>query len=236
MNTIRSHPSPMTVLLLGALAGIAALALGAPGARGGTLTIKSVPPGATVEIDGIPPGTTPFASDFPAGYFHKPHVVFQHRLERSLTARISKPGYVTKTIELTYGPLTWSSSKGRHRSDYWLFKSDHFEVTLEPAGAAAESAREDSGTKKNATLRTEHFAGPENPLQGFGTVSISSDPEGAEIYVDEKFVGNTPSTFKLAMGSHHISLQSAGKRTWERNLEVLKDSHENLHPALEAKP
>jgi S1-C subfamily serine protease len=43
-----------------------------------------------------------------------------------------------------------------------------------------------------------------------GTVTISSEPAPAEIYVDGKFVGNAPSTFKLTMGTHFIQIKSAG--------------------------
>jgi hypothetical protein len=55
---------------------------------------------------------------------------------------------------------------------------------------------------------------------------------GAEIYVDGKFVGQTPSTLQLASGTHHIEVKSEGKRGWERDLEVLKDSQLTLHPEL----
>jgi hypothetical protein len=50
--------------------------------------------------------------------------------------------------------------------------------------------------------------------------------------VDGKFVGDTPSTLQLASGTHHIEVKSEGKRQWERDLEVLKDSQLTLHPVL----
>ena len=71
-----------------------------------------------------------------------------------------------------------------------------------------------------------------NRPAGTGTVSIASDSAGAEIYVDGKFAGHTPSTFELPAGSHHIEVR-AGKRAWERDLEVMKNSQITLHPALE---
>jgi hypothetical protein len=54
----------------------------------------------------------------------------------------------------------------------------------------------------------------------------------AEIYVDGKFVGQTPSKLELASGTHHIEVKSEGRRAWERDLEVLKDSRLTLHPVL----
>jgi serine protease Do len=74
------------------------------------------------------------------------------------------------------------------------------------------------------------------PLSGTGSVMFASDTPGAEIYVDGKFVGQTPSTIQLTSGSHHIEVKSQGKRNWERDLEVMKDSQLTLHPVSEQKP
>lgn len=82
-------------------------------------------------------------------------------------------------------------------------------------------------------------ASPSNPTSGSpgaGSVIFTSEVVGAEIYVDGKFVGQSPSTIPLTTGSHHIEVKSAGKRTWVRDLEVLKDSQLTLHPVLEQQP
>lgn len=71
------------------------------------------------------------------------------------------------------------------------------------------------------------------PSGGSATISVSSEPAGADIYVDEKFVGNTPSVLHLAAGIHEIKIEAAGKKTWERQLDVLRDSKVTLDPALE---
>ncbi len=74
-------------------------------------------------------------------------------------------------------------------------------------------------------------ASPSAPTE-HGEVAISCDLADAEIYVDGKFVGETPSTLQLASGTHHIEVKSEGRREWERDLEVLKDSRLTLHPVL----
>ena len=94
------------------------------------LQIISKPSGATVELDGVTVGTTPFEKDFPGGYFHKPKTSMGSRLEHPLVARISLAGYATKELTLTEGPMNWISLNGRNRGEYWLFKSDHFDVEL----------------------------------------------------------------------------------------------------------
>jgi serine protease Do len=97
-----------------------------------TLQITSTPSGATVELDGVAAGTTPFEKDFPGGYFHKTRTSMGARLEHPVVARISLAGYASREIKLTEGPMNWISLNGRNRGEYWLFKSDHFSVELQP--------------------------------------------------------------------------------------------------------
>src|SRR5580693_3334100 len=99
-----------------------------------TLKITSKPPGATVEIDGVLAGTTPLEKDYPGGYFHKTRTSMGSRLEHALVARISLAGYATKELQLADGPMNWISINGRNRGEYWLLKSDHFDVELKAIG------------------------------------------------------------------------------------------------------
>jgi S1-C subfamily serine protease len=99
-----------------------------------TLKITSKPAGATVEINGVIEGATPFEKDYPGGYFHKTRTSMGARLEHGMVARVSLAGYVTKEIKMTDGPMNWISLNGRNRGEYWLLKSDHFEVELQPVG------------------------------------------------------------------------------------------------------
>lgn len=104
----------------------------APPAAGNTLTITSVPPGATVEMDGLVVGKTPFSTKMPGGYFHKTHTLWGERLEHPIVVRISLDGYASQDLTITEGPLVWRSLKGNPEAVYWLVKTDHFDVTLEP--------------------------------------------------------------------------------------------------------
>jgi serine protease Do len=65
-----------------------------------------------------------------------------------------------------------------------------------------------------------------------GMVTVHSDPEGADIYLDGKFVGNTPSAFPLHVGGHHIAVKEDGRKSWERDLEVLRDGQTQLRAVL----
>ena len=391
-----------------------------------TLRITSNPPGATVEIDGVIVGATPYEKDFPGGYFHKTKSSLGARLEHPMVARITLAGYATKDIELTVGPMEWIGLNGRSHGEYFLLKSDHFDVTLEqfsksftgsltaavagnakvemrpelavedvvekskpavvllksPSGQGSGFFISDTGViatnahvakgqealtailptgqqlearvvyidsdidfalvktegsgfphltladlatvrqgqtviaignpglgipfsvtkgivsaigrKSDAArgtwIQTDAAINPGNsggPLlngygevvgintskivrigfqsisfalsatdllevlhrfypnlsaaqnaasqpEGFGSVTITSIPDGAEIYVDDKFVGNAQATLKLEAGTHTILLKSPGCADWQRSLEVLKDSSVTLKATLEA--
>ena len=51
-------------------------------------------------------------------------------------------------------------------------------------------------------------------------VDIKSTPDGAEITVDDRFMGSTPSSLQLAVGDHKIKLGKSGFKTWERTMTV----------------
>jgi S1-C subfamily serine protease len=101
-----------------------------------TLKITSNPPVSTVELDGITVGTTPFERDFPGGYFHRTHTALGQRLEHPMVARLTFPGYATREIALTVGPMNWVDLHGHNHGEYWLIKSDHFHADLELISAA----------------------------------------------------------------------------------------------------
>jgi hypothetical protein len=64
-------------------------------------------------------------------------------------------------------------------------------------------------------------------------VAITSEPVGAEIYVDGKFVGQTPSTVPLTAGAHHVEVKATGRMHWERDLTAVKDGAISLKAVLE---
>src|SRR5215813_13080047 len=99
--------------------------------RADKLRITTIPPGAIVEIDGIKLGTTPFEKDYPGGYFRKVKTAMGSRLEHPLVIRLTLDGYATKEMTITEGPQEWISLNGRTRFQYFLVKSDHFDVKLD---------------------------------------------------------------------------------------------------------
>jgi hypothetical protein len=70
------------------------------------------------------------------------------------------------------------------------------------------------------------------PAAGRGALTITSEPIGADITIDGKFVGNTPSVIQLEAGSHKISIEAAGHKTWERTIEVTAGSKVTVQAKL----
>jgi PEGA domain-containing protein len=57
-------------------------------------------------------------------------------------------------------------------------------------------------------------------ISAASSLAISSTPVGADIYVDQNFVGNTPSTVSVASGKHSISVRKAGFQDWVRDMNL----------------
>ena len=201
-----------------------------------TLTITSSPPGATVEIDGIAAGETPYRVEYPGGYFHKTHTVFSTRLEHAIILRVSKEGYLPQQMTITSGPYEWIGLTGKRHGTYFLLKSARFDVRLEAIHEAETDALAPGARAGPLRVRSE---GRDSSVSGasasMARVKIASEPSGADIYVDGKFVGQTPSTIHLVTGEHRIEVKCDGRAIWQRDLEVLKESDLTLHAVLEAK-
>jgi hypothetical protein len=173
--------------------------------------------------------------DYPGGYFHKTHTVFGARLEHAMTLRVSKEGYAAQQITITDGPFEWIGVSGKRHGNYFVLKSDHFDMKLAPGGEIASTTW--AGDARVGPMHphtvTAALSDEGGKARGVGSVAIASDPAGAEVYVDGHFVGQTPATLRLASGAHRIELRASGKRDWSRELEVIKDSEVTVRPVME---
>ena len=73
---------------------------------------------------------------------------------------------------------------------------------------------------------------PAEPVKP-ATVLVKSTPDGAEITVDGKLVGNTPSTLRLAPGDHTILVEKSGMKSWQRTIAVSAADAVTLDAKLE---
>ena len=68
------------------------------------------------------------------------------------------------------------------------------------------------------------------------SVLVKSTPDGADITVDGKYVGSTPSTLKLAAGDHAVTVEMAGFKTWQRTITVTSGGEVSINATLEKAP
>lgn len=64
-------------------------------------------------------------------------------------------------------------------------------------------------------------------------VMISSEPTGADIYVDGNFMGNTPSLIELPAGSRTVRVEAKGQRPWSRTVNLTAGSKITLRASLD---
>jgi PEGA domain len=65
-------------------------------------------------------------------------------------------------------------------------------------------------------------------------VTINSTPEGADITVDGRFIGDTPSTARLPSGDRVISIEKAGYKPWKRTVTLTEGGTVTLDATLES--
>jgi PEGA domain len=66
-----------------------------------------------------------------------------------------------------------------------------------------------------------------------GKVMVSSVPDGADVYVDESFVGNAPATLKLSAGKHTVKVSQQGYKDWAKEVSVFAGSEVGLKASLQ---
>jgi hypothetical protein len=82
-------------------------------------------------------------------------------------------------------------------------------VTADLGKGTEESHRTDAWTPKTSSLEA-----------GTGLVNFTSTPDGADIYIDEQFVGNSPAALKLKIGKSVISAKKTGYSDWTREISI----------------
>jgi hypothetical protein len=100
-------------------------------------------------------------------------------------------------------------------------------ATAPPAGSTASRAKGDSSAlPANSSTACSSDTG--------ACVSFFSDLAGADIYVDGKFVGDTPSMLVLSPGAHEVRMEETNRKPWTRTLETSAGGNISLRATFEA--
>lgn len=63
-------------------------------------------------------------------------------------------------------------------------------------------------------------------------VKISSDPDGADIFLDGSFVSSSPAVLRLQAGTYKVTVKMSGYANWEREIKILPGAEVNLNAKL----
>jgi len=99
------------------------------------------------------------------------------------------------------------------------------DTPLDPAGFKQATASDSASGSKIETVAT-----------GTSSVTIKSSPDGAEITVDGKLMGTTPSTLQLSPGEHVLMIEKAGFKVWQRTITVAAGGSVNFEATLDRVP
>ncbi|MBN2733249.1 MAG: PEGA domain-containing protein [Methanomicrobiaceae archaeon] len=115
--------------------------------------------------------------------------------------------YVDKILKGTT-PLTITISQGNHYLD--LAMSGYNQVT-------------DNVVINNGQSITRYYT--LQKTASYGTLAVTSNPTGAEVYVDNIYQGRAPVTLKnTAAGSHNVRVSAPGYYDWVNNANVVPNS------------
>jgi PEGA domain-containing protein len=73
---------------------------------------------------------------------------------------------------------------------------------------------------------------PSTASSNKGKVTVNSVPDGADVYVDDSFVGNAPAKMSLPAGKHTVKVSQDGYKAWTKDVSVFADSEVTLKAAL----
>jgi hypothetical protein len=208
---------------------------------GATLDISSTPPNGDIELDGNFAGNTPSSLGISAG---------EH------TLRISKNGYKswerklkssTGTVRLaaelepisapaaapspsiTTASVPLSPTKVAEPHVEEAIKSSTDSAVLETAASKVKPAALISRDETPAAQAMTPSSSTEND----GTASVTSTPDGADIFIDSVGHGHTPALLRLKPGKHRVQLVLQGYKDSLIDVEVKADSIVNVTGKLE---
>jgi hypothetical protein len=194
----------------------------------GSIDVTSTPSGASVYLDGSPKGTTPKTITGVSAGSH--------------TFKLSKSGYKdytgttsikageTKRINANLRQATGSISVASSPSGAYVYLDGYPKgttpKTITGVSAGAHTIKLSKSGYKDYTRTRSVKAGETisinaNLLQAIGSISVTSTPSGASVYLDGSPKGKTPKTITgVSAGAHTIKLSKSGYNDDTRKISV----------------
>ena len=122
-------------------------------------------------------------------------------------------------------------SKGAPKMDPWTAEeaATHQPTSDDPKDAARSLIGFDDKSNSSTPPTEKPASTDELPT---GTVTISSMPYLAEVFVDGASAGYTPAKLKLAPGKHSLRCEKHGYKPWTKDITVTADTEVTLDATL----
>jgi len=98
-------------------------------------------------------------------------------------------------------------------------------VALQTTTVQAERSPADNNAQSQPLVES-------GPAMLPATVIVKSTPPGADINVDGKYMGSTPSTIQLPPGEHEVSIEIEEMRPWQRTMTTTSGSSSTIDAKL----
>ncbi len=198
--------------------------------RAGAVTITSNPSGATVYIDNNPAGTTPLINhSLVVGNYSLKLVLAEHenvdqRLE--VTEGITEQSFTLSPIVKTGAVTITSNPSGAtvyidNNPVGTTPLNNHSLVVGSYSLKLVLAEHEDADQRLEVTEGITEQSFTLSPIVKTGAVTITSNPSGAAVYIDNNPVGTTPlNNHSLVVGNYSLKLVLAEHEDADQRLEV----------------
>ena len=78
------------------------------------------------------------------------------------------------------------------------------------------------------TLQQGKLTSVDKNAQALAAVSVSSEPPGAEVFLESSFVSSTPAVLRLQGGTYKVVVKMSGYADWEREVKILPGAEVRL--------
>jgi PEGA domain len=188
----------------------------------GQLQISSDPAGADIEVDSNYVGNTPSTVVAATGQ----HVISIKKpgfkpWERKITVSSGQINVVAQLeTSSPVSPASSSPSPVPRNGTATSFANSQSQPSADPRPAAMP-------VLQPAVLKSSEPSAPVSS-ESTGTVSITSDPSGADIFIDSVGRGRSPALVKLGAGKHQVQLVLNGYKDWVSEVDVKSGSIVNV--------
>ncbi len=214
----------------------------------GLLKIDSDPQGAEVLINNEKKGITPISIPLKEGSyeivvkkdsyedFEKKDINIEKNktLDLGVIKLTPLPSYATLEVETTpTNAKLYINGEEKGLTPYTVdkLKPGEYEIKITKSGYEDYKDKITLKDNENKTMKIllSKISVTPTPTTSYGSLSLDSDPSGADVYVDNKKIGKTPiNSYKLEVGTYTLKISLTGYNDYISKVTISSNSTKNL--------